>query len=414
MGTVTQKERKGRLDIEAIRREFPMLEHRQNGKVLVYLDSAATGQKPRRVMDRLYTFYTQEYAKPKEEHSLSQRVTQELEETRSKVARFMGASSSKEIVFTRGCTESLNIAAGSLAKGLLREGDEVLITQLEHHANIVPWIMACREAGARLVVAPITPSGELDLPAFERLVNERTRVVAVSHSSHVLGTILPVQEIGRMAHRYDAAFLVDGAQTAPHMPIDMQEIDCDFYTFSGHKMGTPSGVGVLYGKKKWLEKLPPLEGGGDMATQVTFTGFEDAGLPEKFEAGTSPFAEIIAFGTLIDYVNTLDMKQTSAYEKELLHYATERLSVIPGLTIMGTAPEKEPVLSFHIEGKKMKKLEQYMSREHNIMIRSGDLTAQPLMEVLGVKELARISFCYYNTMAEVDSFVAALLRFLDL
>jgi cysteine desulfurase/selenocysteine lyase len=248
--------------------------------------------------------------------------------------------------------------------------------------------------------------------AFETLITKKTRLVSVVHSSHVLGTILPIREITSIAHRSDIPVLVDGAQAAPHMPVDMQELDCDFYTFSGHKMGTPSGVGILYGKKNWLDKLSPGEGGGDMAKKVTFEKTEYADLPEKFEAGTSPFAEIICFGALIDYLNELNMEKTSEYEKDLMHYAEEKLSMIDGLTMFGSAPEKEPVISFSIDGIKMKKLEKELSDEYNIMIRTGDLTAQPLLEVLGVKELARISFCYYNTKGEIDYFVSALKNFL--
>jgi cysteine desulfurase/selenocysteine lyase len=400
------------LNIEKIRKDFPMLHTKQKGNPLVYLDSAATGQKPEAIIEKLKNFYTREYAKPKEEHELSKKVTKELEDARSKAADFIGAGSSKEIIFTRGCTESINVVATGFARGLLNKGDEILITAMEHHANIIPWQMACETTGARLVVAPITKTGELDMKAFEKLITKRTRLVSVVHSSHVLGTILPISEITSLAHKWDIPVLVDGAQSAPHMPVDMQELDCDFYTFSGHKMGSPSGVGILYGKKAWLEKLPPGEGGGDMAKKVTFEKTEYADLPEKFEAGTSPFAEIICFGALIDYLNELDMKKTSAYEKELLHYAEEKLSMIDKLTIMGAAPEKEPVISFAIDGIKMKKLEKEMSQEYNIMIRTGDMTAQPLLEVLGVKELARVSFCYYNTRGEIDYFISALKNFL--
>ncbi|HWJ90085.1 MAG TPA: SufS family cysteine desulfurase [Flavisolibacter sp.] len=400
------------LNIEKIRKDFPMLQTKHKGKVLVYLDSAATGQKPARVIEKLKNFYSTEYAKPKEEHELSKKVTKELEETRKKTADFIGAGSPQEIIFTRGCTESINIVATGFARGILEKGDEILITQLEHHANIIPWQMACETTGAKLVVAPIRKNGELDLEAFAKLINTKTKLISVLHSSHVMGTILPIREITRLAHKKDIPVLVDGAQSAPHMPVNMRELDCDFYTFSGHKMGTPSGVGVLYGRKQWLDKLPPGQGGGDMASKVTFEKSEYADLPEKFEAGTAPFAEIISFGALIDYLNELDMEKTSAYEKELMHYAEEKLSLIDGLTIMGSAEEREPVLSFAIDGVKMKKLEKEMSDEYNIMIRSGDLTAQPLLEVLGVKELARISFCYYNTKGEVDYFVAALRNFL--
>jgi len=412
METMSSKEAVKKLNVGMIRKEFPMLQKKVQDKPIIYLDSAATGQKPARVIDRLQQFYKTEYAKPKEQNELSQKVTEELDNTRKKVARFMGASSSKEIVFTRGCTEAINIVATGFSRGLLKKGDEILITALEHHANIIPWQMACQVTGARLVVAPILPNGELDNEAFKKRITDKTKLISVSHSSHVLGTILPVKEIVKWAHKHDIPVLLDGAQAAPHMPVNMKDLDCDFYTFSGHKMGTPTGVGVLYGKKEWLNKLPPGEGGGDMAKKVSFIETEYAALPEKFEAGTSPFAEIISFGTLIDYLEEIDMEVTSEYEKDLLHYATERLSEIDEVNIVGTAAEKEPVLSFYIKGMKMVKLEKDLSDRHNIILRGGDLTAQPLMEILGVKELARISFCYYNTKGEIDFFVDALKQYL--
>jgi cysteine desulfurase/selenocysteine lyase len=400
------------LDIESIRRDFPMLQTKREGKPLVYLDSAATGHKPKRVMDKLIELYTSGYAKPKEENEPSKKITKEHEQARKKVADFMGASSPEEIIFSRGCTEAINMVSTGFARGLLNEGDEILITEMEHHANIVPWQMACETTGARLIIAPILANGELDMQAFEKLISKRTKIISVVHSSHVLGTILPIEEITHLAHKQNIPVLVDGAQAAPHMPVDMAKLDCDFYCFSGHKLGSPSGVGVLYGKKKWLEQLPPAEGGGDMASKVSFEKAEYAPLPEKFEAGTSPFVEIIAFGELLDYLKEIDMKKTSLYEQDLMAYTTEKLLAIDGLSIAGLAPEKEPVISFQIKGVKLKKLEKHLSDNYNIIIRAGDLTAQPLMEVLGVKELARVSLCYYNTKGEIDYFVAALKDFL--
>jgi len=406
------RERKRTLDIQKIRKDFPMLQTKIEGKPLVYLDSAATGQKPQAVIDKLVNFYTKEYAKPKEEHELSKKVTKELEDTRSRVAEFINASSSKEIIFSRGCTEAINMIALSFERDMLQKGDEILITELEHHANIIPWQMACQTTGARIKVAPITPTGELDMEVFEQLITDKTKLIAVSHSSHVLGTVLPIREITKLAHKRNIPVMVDGAQAAPHMRVDMKELDCDFYTFSGHKMGSPSGVGVLYGKKKWLEKMMPAEGGGDMTKKVGFEKSEYAELPDKMEAGTMPFGEIIAFGEGIKYLEEIDMDLTKEYEIGLMHYATEKLSEMEEITIFGTAPEKEPVISFDIKGKKVKKLEKFLSDEYNISIRTGDLTAQPLMEVLGVKELARISFCYYNTEGEIDYFISALKKFL--
>jgi cysteine desulfurase / selenocysteine lyase len=396
------------LNIQKIRREFPMLQTKLRGKSLIYLDSAASGQKPNRVLEKLWNFYTKEYAKPKEEHELSKKVTKELEETRSKLADFLNASSSKEIIFSRGCTEAINMVALSFERSILKRGDEILITELEHHSNLVPWQMACERTGAKLRVAPITSSGVLDMQAFEKMLTSRTKLVAISHSSHVLGTILPVKQITKMAHKRGIPVMVDGAQAAPHMAIDLKDLDCDFYTFSGHKMGSPSGVGVLYGKKKWLDKLPPAEGGGDMTKKVSFEKSEYLPLPEKMEAGTMPFGEIIAFGVTIDYLNELGMEKVQQYELDLLHYATEKLLEVKGLKIYGSAPEKEPVISFSIKGVKPKDLEKYLSDEHNINIRSGDLSAQPLMKVLGVKELVRISLCFYNTFEEIDYLVKVL------
>jgi cysteine desulfurase/selenocysteine lyase len=406
-----QKTRKKKLDIEKIRKEFPLLSKKINGKHFIYLDSAATGHKPLCVINCLQEIYLGKYGKPNEQHELSKMTTEEVAQARSKIAKFFGASD-KEIIFTRGCTESINLVAGGFAKGLLKKGDEILISALEHHANIIPWQMACEQTGATLKVIPITPTGEIDMDDYKALLSGKTKIVAVSHTSHVLGTILPVKEIISLAHKKDIPVMLDGAQAAPHMPVDFGDLDCDFYTLSGHKMGTPTGIGILYGKKKWLNQLPPSEGGGDMAKEVSFEEYKLQDLPLRFEAGTSPFAEIIAFGALIDFLNELDMEKSAEYEQDLLNYATNQLSAIEGVTIVGTAPEKEPVLSFHMEKKDVKKLEKYLNEEHNIFVRAGDLTAQPLMKILGVKGLLRISFCYYNTRAEVDAFVSAVKAFM--
>lgn len=401
------------LDILKIRTEFPMLHKTINGKQIIYLDSAATSQKPKGVMDKLYQFYLEEYAKPNESHSLSQKATQELDDARKKMADFLGAKSDKEIVFSRGCTESINMVAGGFERGLLKEGDEVLITALEHHANIVPWQLACTQSGAKLTVTPINERGEIDLASYETALTSKVKIVAFSHTSHALGNKLPVKEMISLAHKKGIPVMVDGAQAAPHMPVNMQELDCEFYTFSGHKMGSPSGVGVLYGKKEWLEKLPPYEGGADMAKEVTFEKPTLADPPKKFEAGTMPFAEIIATGTLIDFLNEIDMHKTEQYEQELLSYATQKLSKVDRVRIMGTSGEKEPVLSFHVEGHDIKKLERFLNDEYNIDVRAGDLTAQPLMKILGVPGLLRASFSYYNTREEIDIFTEAVAEFIQ-
>jgi cysteine desulfurase / selenocysteine lyase len=398
--------------IDQIRKNFPMLQKRINKKPIIYFDNAATGHKPETVIQRLREFYMYEYGKPKEEHQLSKEATKLVEEAREKMALFINAPSEKCIVFSRGCTENINIVAGGFAKGILKAGDEVLITALEHHANIIPWQMACAQTGAVLRVAPILPSGEIDLKAFERMLTDKTKIVAVSHTSHVLGTILPVKAMTAMAHKKNIPVMIDGAQAAPHKPVNMQDIDCEFYTFSAHKMGGPSGVGVLYGKKKWLEKLPPYEGGSDMAKKVSFEKTEYADVPTRFEAGTMPFADIIAFGDAVEFLQELDLQMMFEYEQELLRYATEEFLKIPVIQIKGEAAEKEATISFSIEGIESKEIEKYLSEQHNIFVRAGDLSAQPLMEVLGVKDLIRVSFSYYNTKAEIDKLITALGEFL--
>jgi cysteine desulfurase/selenocysteine lyase len=400
------------LDIQRIRDEFPMLQYRLRGKQLIYFDSASTTHKPKQVMDRLHRFYLEEYAKPNESHSLSQKATGELEDVRKKMAAFIGAKSEKEIVFSRGCTESNNMVAGGFERGLLKEGDEVLISALEHHANIVPWLMACEQNKATVKVVPINEKGEIDMASYESALSDKVKIVSVSHTSHALGNKLPVKEIIALAHRKGIPVMLDGAQAAPHMPVNMQELDCDFYTFSGHKMGTPSGVGVLYGKEEWLKKLPPYEGGADMSSEVTLQSYTPADLPHRFEAGTMPFAEIIAMGTLLDYVNELDMHKTEQYEQGLLQYATDRMAKVDKVRIIGTDGEKEPVLSIALEGMDVKKLEKFLNDEYNIEVRAGELTAQPLMKILGVPGLLRASFCYYNTTEEIDTYIGAVEEFI--
>jgi cysteine desulfurase/selenocysteine lyase len=338
------------LDIQRIRNDFPMLKVEVNGKPLVYFDSAATNQKPQVVIDRLTELYTRQYGKTEEKHTFSQMMTSAYEETRSKAANFLGAKSAEEIVFTKGSTDGINIIANGFAKAILKQGDEIVISMLEHHSNIVPWQLACQLTGAKLVVAPIKDNGELDMDAFEQLLNDRTRIISLAHSSNVLGTILPVKQICEIAHRRGIPVLVDGAQTAPHMPVNVQEIGCDFYVFSVHKMGGPAGVGVLYGGFEWLDKLPPQQGGEGMASTVGFDESTYSPPPKKFEAGTPPFEEIVAFGTLIDYVNGLDFPKTADYERELMEYATQQLNNISQVSIYGASPDKEPVISFDLQG----------------------------------------------------------------
>lgn len=401
------------LDINNIRADFPMLNHKKNGKQLIYFDSAATNQKPQILINRLVQLYTNEYAKPQEQHELSKAMTSEFEKTRKKVADFIKASSEKEIVFTKNATEGINIVANGFARSILQEGDEVLITALEHQANIVPWQIACDLSGAKIVVVPINEKGEVTIETLQASITHNTRIISISHSSNVLGTILPVKEIAKIAHATGIPVLLDAAQTAPHMPIDVKDLDVDYLVFSAHKMGGPAGVGVLYGKKEWLEKIPPHNGGSENARKGTYKGTIFETLPKKFEAGTQAFEQIAAFGAIIDYVQELGMENTSEYEQELLEYATEKLKNIENLKIYGTSSNKEPLVSFLIEGKDVTEMEKYLSDEHNIDVRGGKLSAEPLMDYLGVDGLLRASFCYFNTREEIDRFVDAVKEFAD-
>lgn len=401
------------LDIQKIRSEFPMFKTKVNGKPLVYFDSAATNHKPQVVIDRLIQLYTKQYGKIQENHTFSQIMTKAFEETREKTARLIGAKSAQEIVFTTGSTQGINIVANGFAKAMLKQGDEIVVSTLEHHSNIVPWQLACQLTGARIVVAPIHSNGELDIEAFEGLLTDKTRIVSVSHSSNVLGTMLPVKQICAIAHARNIPVLIDGAQTAPHMPVNMQDIDCDFYVFSAHKMGGPAGVGILYGKAQWLDNLPPQLGGEGMATEVSFEESTYSPVPKKFEAGTPAFEEIVAFGTLIDFVTELGLSKTAEYEQELMQYATQQLSKIKKVKIYGTAPGKEPVVSFLLEGMDVKQLETYLNDNYNMAVRAGQLSAQPLMKYLGLEALLRVSLCYYNTREEINLLVEAIEAFID-
>jgi cysteine desulfurase/selenocysteine lyase len=401
------------LDIKKIRNDFPMLRETINGKPLIYFDSASTNHKPQVVIDRLMELYTKEYGKTEEKHTYGKRMTEAYEETRAKFAKFLNAKDPKEIVFTPSCTASINMVANGFARAFLKEGDEILISTMEHHSNIIPWQMACEQTGAKLVISPIKSSGELDMNAYAALLSEKTKIVSICHSSNVLGTITPVNDIVRLAHAKNIPVLIDGAQTAPHMKVDMQEIDCEYFVFSVHKMGGPAGVGVLYGKSEWLDKLPPEWGGEAMATEVTFSKATYQPAPKKFEAGTPPFEEIVACSVLIDYVEAVDLHKAEKYEVELMEYATERLSEIKGVKIYGVAPVKEPVVSFDLEGMDVKELESFLNDEYNIAVKAGDLTAQPLMSHLGVKGLLRLAFCYYNTPEEIDIFIDAVKHFVN-
>ncbi|HWR50704.1 MAG TPA: cysteine desulfurase [Bryobacteraceae bacterium] len=395
-------------EVERIREDFPVLGQSVRGKPLVYLDNAATSQKPRAVLDALIRYYTEDNANVhRGVHLLSERATRCYEEARIKIARHLNAADSREIVFTRGTTESINLVAQSWGRANLRAGDEILITGLEHHSNIVPWQLIAAEKGARLRVAPIDDSGEVQLDEFERLLNERTRIAAISHVSNALGTVNPVGEMIAMAHRRGTPVLVDGAQAAPHMAIDVQSLDCDFYALSGHKLFGPTGIGVLYGKTSLLDAMPPWQGGGDMIRTVTFEGSTWNELPYKFEAGTPHIAGATGLGAAVDYVNAVGLEAIRAYEHELLVYGTEALGRVEGLRLIGTARDKAAVLSFILEGVHPHDLATILDYD-GIAIRAGHHCAQPVMERYGVPATSRASLAFYNTKGEIDSLVKGL------
>ena len=398
----------GPLDVARIRQDFPILRQQIHGKPLVYLDNAATSQKPQCVIDAVRRYYETENSNiHRGIHYLSERATAEYEETRAKVKRFLNATDTKEIVFVRGTTEGINLVAQSYGRKFVKAGDEILITAMEHHSNIVPWQILCEQAGARLRVVPMNHDGELLLEEYERLLGGRTKLVAVAHVSNALGTVNPVKQIVELAHRRGVPVLLDGAQAAPHMAVDVQALDCDFYTFSGHKLFGPTGIGVLYGKAPHLEAMPPYQAGGDMISLVTFEKTHYNILPYKFEAGTPHIAGGIGLGAAVDYVTTIGLDAIAAYERELLAYATQALSTIPGLKIIGTAKEKATVLSFVLEGVHPHDIGTILDRE-GVAIRAGHHCAMPVMQRFGVPATARASFAFYNTKEEVDALVRAM------
>ena len=395
-------------DIDAVRRDFPILSREVHGKPLVFLDSAASAQKPRQVMDAERTIYEREYANVHRGiHYLSQICTDRMESARETVRGFLNAGSAKEIVFTRNATESINLVASSWGRRFLREGDEIVISEMEHHSNIVPWQFLRDEKGVVLRVAPVSDDGELLLNDFAALLNPRTRLVAITHMSNVLGTIVPVHDIVRMAHDVGAKVLLDGAQAVTHIPVDVRDLDCDFYVFSGHKLYGPSGIGVLYGKEALLDAMPPYLGGGEMIRSVAFEASDWADLPYKFEAGTPAIAQSVGLGAAIDYVTGLGLEAIGAHEADLLTYATQRLSSIDGLNLIGTAPGKASVVSFTMDCAHPHDIGTLVDRA-GIAIRVGHHCAQPLMDRLGVPATARASFGLYNTRAEVDRLAEAL------
>ena len=397
-------------DVRRIREDFPILRRRIRGKPLVYLDNAATTQKPRAVLDTLMRYYTEDNANiNRGVHLLSERATQAHEEARVKVQQFVHAAESLEIIFTRNATEGINLVAQSYGRQHVRAGDEVVISEMEHHSNIVPWQLLCEETGARLRVIPINDAGELVLDEFERLLGPRTKFVAIVHLSNSLGTINPVRQIVETAHAHQIPVLIDGSQAAYHMKIDVQALDCDFYVFTGHKLYGPTGIGVLYGKAGRLDAMPPYQGGGDMISSVTFEKTTYNVLPHKFEAGTPHIAGAIGLGAAIDYVTSVGLDGIMAYEKELLAYGTAALSQVPGLRLIGTAKEKAGVLSFVLDGVHPHDIGTIVDQE-GVAIRTGHHCTQPLMRRFGIPATARASLAMYNTRDELDALVAALAK----
>ncbi|HVG84809.1 MAG TPA: cysteine desulfurase [Vicinamibacterales bacterium] len=395
-------------DVAAIRADFPILRTSAHGKPLVYLDNAATTQKPQAVLDALADYYAKSNANVhRGVHYLSGRATDLFEEARAKVARFIGAAEPREVIFTRNATEGINLVAQTWGRANVRAGDEILISAIEHHSNIVPWYMLCAEKGATLRVIPVFDNGELDVEAFARLLSPRTRLVAISALSNALGTVTPLPEIIRAAHAAGALVLVDGAQAAYHMPVNVRALDCDFFALTGHKLYGPTGIGALYGRAALLEDMPPWMGGGDMIASVTFERCTWNVIPNKFEAGTPDISGAIGLGVAVDYVSGIGMDRIQAYEQELLAYGTDALSQVDGLKIVGTAARKASILSFVMDGIHPHDVGTIVDRE-GVAIRTGHHCAQPVMDRLGIPATARASLAIYNTREEIDALVAAL------
>src|SRR6266851_9148391 len=404
----------GNWNVERIRADFPVLRQTVNGKPLVYLDNGASSQVPQIVIDRGSTYLEEEHSNiHRGVHYLSQKATTAYEGAREKVKRFINARESRECIFVRGATEGINLVMHGYGRKFIGAGDEIIISAMEHHANIVPWQMLCEEKNAKLRVIPMNDAGELLLDDYDALLNEKTRLVAVTHVSNSLGTINPIKEIVERAHKYGVPVLIDGAQAAPHMPVDVQDLDCDFYALSGHKMFAPTGSGVVYGKAAWLEQMNPFQGGGDMIKSVTFEKTIYADLPNKFEAGTPAIASQIGLGAAIDYLNIIGREKAAAYEHELLRYATECLSAIEGVRIIGTAREKLGVLSFVIDDIHPHDIGTILDQE-GIAVRAGHHCAQPVMRRLNVPATARASFAFYNTREEVDALARTVEKVIEI
>jgi len=402
------RRRDGSFNVEALRADFPILRRQVHGKPLVYLDNAATAQKPQTVIDTLSRYYEQENANiHRGVHYLSERATEEYEAARKTIQHFLNAADASEIIFVRGATEGINLVAQTYGRANVGRGDEVLISAMEHHSNIVPWQILCEEKGAKLRVIPINDSGELIWEEFEKLLGSRTKIVAVTHVSNALGTINPVRRIVQQAHRANVPVLVDGAQSVPHIEVDVQALDCDFFVFSGHKLYGPTGIGILYGKSALLDAMPPYQGGGDMISSVTFEKTIYNKLPYKFEAGTPHIAGGIGLGCAIGYLNGVGFESVERHEHGLLEYATQAVTEIPGLRVVGTAAEKAGVLSFVMEGIHPHDIGTILDQQ-GIAIRTGHHCAQPVMQRFGIPATARASFALYNTREEVDALVSGL------
>ncbi|CAH1199180.1 Cysteine desulfurase [Paenibacillus plantiphilus] len=400
----------GRFDIHAIRRDFPILSEKINGKPLIWLDNAATTHKPRHVIDRISYYYEHENSNiHRAAHELAARSTDAYEGAREKVARFLNAPSPQQIVFVRGATEAINLVANSYARHNVKPGDEILITWLEHHANIVPWQMICNETGAKLRVAPVDEDGQIILSEFAKLLSKRTKLVSLTQVSNALGTITPVAEMVHLAHQYGAKVLVDGAQAVSHLKVDVQALDCDFYVFSGHKVFGPTGIGALYGKAEVLETMKPYQGGGNMIVDVTFEKTIIHPAPNRFEAGTGNIADAVGLGAAIDYVTTIGIEAIHQYEHYLLEYGTEALSKVPGLRFIGTAKNKASVMSFTLQGFTTEQVGQALSAE-GIAVRSGHHCAQPILRRFGVEHTVRPSLAFYNTCEELDKLAEVILK----
>ena len=395
-------------DVERVRKDFPALHQRVHGKPLVYLDNAATSQKPQAVIDALVAYYTFDNSNVhRGVHLLSERATEAYEGARARIQRHLNAASPREIVFVRQATEGINLVMASYGRRFVGAGDEIVISAIEHHANIVPWQMLCEEKGARLRVVPIDDRGDILMEEYARLLGPRTKLVAMTQVSNALGTVTPIKDIIGLAHQHDIPVLVDGAQAVPHQPVDVRDLDCDFYVFSGHKAYGPTGIGVLYGKEQWLERIPPFQGGGDMIKSVTFEKTTYNELPYKFEAGTPHIAGAIGLAAGLEYIAGLGLEQLRDYEHELLTYGTELLSAISGVRLIGTARHKAAVLSFVLDGVHAHDLGTILDRQ-GVAVRAGHHCAMPVMQRFGVPATARASMAFYNTRAELETLAAAI------